>query len=208
MSIVETRHHETAHELAKAMLASPDAQSMRRGSAAPHQDALVRSILAGEILFAPLSIPVPCMDPPAVTNLKDIPPTVPLDGPIVAQLDWVEVQLVDQANQPVPHLPFRITLPNAEQRDGRLDGNGSLRCDPITSGDCFLELIDETRDGAAVLPALAPQAEPEIFEHADDDDMLADDDPAPPKVEAQGEELTDEPEGAFDDDGPFDDEED
>jgi hypothetical protein len=51
-------------------------------------------------------------------------------------LVWIEIELVDEEDQPVPGKKYRITLPNGRTVAGNLDGNGFTRHDGIPAGDC------------------------------------------------------------------------
>jgi type VI secretion system secreted protein VgrG len=50
---------------------------------------------------------------------------------------WIEIQLFDQDNKPVPGEPYKITLPDGSTiADGTLDNNGFAHVDNIDPGTC------------------------------------------------------------------------
>ncbi len=50
---------------------------------------------------------------------------------------WIEIQLVDKKNKPVPGAPYRVTLPDgATVAEGTLDEKGLARVDGIDPGTC------------------------------------------------------------------------
>ena len=65
---------------------------------------------------------------------------------------WIEIELVDEENQPVPGEKYRITLPDGESvAEGTLDEKGFARVDGIDSGTCkitFPELDKEAWEKA------------------------------------------------------------
>ena len=60
---------------------------------------------------------------------------------------WIELQLIDEADQPVASQRFEITLPDGSTRTGQTDAEGVGRVEGIhTSGICqisFTELDQE-----------------------------------------------------------------
>ena len=53
---------------------------------------------------------------------------------------WIEFQLVDQDNQPVPGEPFRVRLPDQSLVTGTLDNEGKVRFERLIAGQatiCF-----------------------------------------------------------------------
>jgi type VI secretion system secreted protein VgrG len=52
---------------------------------------------------------------------------------------WIEIQLVDEEDQPIPGELYRLTMPDGEEKEGRLDSQGSARVDEIEDpGSCTL----------------------------------------------------------------------
>jgi len=50
---------------------------------------------------------------------------------------WIEVELVDKKNKPVPGAAYRITLPDGNTvAEGTLDEKGFVRVDGIDPGTC------------------------------------------------------------------------
>lgn len=79
-------------------------------------------------------------------------PLPPLEEQLLpALLGWVEVQLCDEAGDPVAGERWQILCADGELREGVTDAHGLLRLDGIAPGICRLSWPD--RDTAAVLPA-------------------------------------------------------
>jgi hypothetical protein len=50
---------------------------------------------------------------------------------------WIEIELVDKKNKPVPGEPYRVTLPDGEKVvTGTLDEKGFARVEDIDPGTC------------------------------------------------------------------------
>jgi hypothetical protein len=49
---------------------------------------------------------------------------------------WIEIEMVDEEDEPVASEKYRITLPDDSVAEGTLDGNGFARIDGIDSGTC------------------------------------------------------------------------
>jgi hypothetical protein len=56
--------------------------------------------------------------------------------PSRARKTWIEIELVDEAGDPVPNAPYRIELPDGRTVEGRLDDNGLARHSNIDPGNC------------------------------------------------------------------------
>lgn len=59
---------------------------------------------------------------------------------------WIEVELIDEEDQPVPGEKYKIELPDGSVAEGTLDEKGLARIDGIDSGTCkitFPELDKE-----------------------------------------------------------------
>jgi hypothetical protein len=51
---------------------------------------------------------------------------------------WIELELIDDRLEPVADEPYWIRLPNAEEREGKLDANGFVRIDDLDPGTCLV----------------------------------------------------------------------
>lgn len=49
---------------------------------------------------------------------------------------WIEIELVDEGNKPVPGEAYRVTLPEGSVAEGTLDEKGFARVDGIEPGTC------------------------------------------------------------------------
>ncbi len=66
-------------------------------------------------------------------------------GP-AANKSWIEINLRDEAEQPVPGARYRIKLPDASTQEGNLDGYGHAEYYNINNGVCevsFPEIEDD-----------------------------------------------------------------
>jgi len=54
------------------------------------------------------------------------------------QACWIEVQLLDSEDQPVPREPYWMQLPDRAVREGKLNDQGSVRFDGIPCGVCLV----------------------------------------------------------------------
>ncbi len=60
---------------------------------------------------------------------------------------WIEIEMVDEENQPVPGMVYRITLPDGETvAEGTLDDKGFARVDGIEPGNCQITFPDLDQD--------------------------------------------------------------
>jgi type VI secretion system secreted protein VgrG len=51
--------------------------------------------------------------------------------------NWIEIELLDKDNKPVPGEPYRVTLPDGQTvAEGTLDDKGVARVDGIDPGSC------------------------------------------------------------------------
>ncbi len=56
---------------------------------------------------------------------------------------WIEIELVDEEDNPVPGERYRITLPDGKTlAEGRLDDKGFARVDGIDPGTCQITFPD------------------------------------------------------------------
>jgi len=84
---------------------------------------------------------------------------VPADDP--TKTSWIELELVDDAGRPVPHLRYRVIPPDGKPREGFLDERGFARLGGLDPGSCRIYFPDldgrawEPKDGGppgSVLP--------------------------------------------------------
>ena len=76
------------------------------------------------------------------------------DSPLFTQGDpakknWVEVHLVDEAQQPVPYERYRVIAPDGTTRVGFLDAQGLARVDGIDPGTCQIVFPNLDKDAWA-----------------------------------------------------------
>lgn len=54
----------------------------------------------------------------------------------IEEKSWIEIELVDEEDEPVPGEKYKITLPDGSVAQGTLDQNGFARVEGIDSGTC------------------------------------------------------------------------
>jgi len=59
---------------------------------------------------------------------------------------WIEIELVDEAGEPVPGESYEITLPDGSKATGSLDGKGFARVDGIDPGTCKVTFPNLDKD--------------------------------------------------------------
>lgn len=59
---------------------------------------------------------------------------------------WIEIELVDEEDQPVPGERYEITLPDGRVARGTLDQNGFARLEGIVQGTCQITFPELDRD--------------------------------------------------------------
>lgn len=57
-------------------------------------------------------------------------------------LDWIEIQLLDEASKPIANQAYRIKLPDGSIRSGKLDKQGLARVDDIPGGMCEVSFTE------------------------------------------------------------------
>ncbi|MEO7701851.1 MAG: hypothetical protein ABIZ04_21710, partial [Opitutus sp.] len=67
---------------------------------------------------------------------------------------WIEIELVDEDNRPVPGEAYRIELPDGSVAEGTLDDKGLARIDYIEPGEC--KITFPYLDKSAWAPHCAP----------------------------------------------------
>ena len=72
--------------------------------------------------------------PPPLAKAPPVP-VVEVDETATA---WIEVELLDQNNAPMPGERYWIQLPNDENREGELDENGLARIEGVRPGTCVV----------------------------------------------------------------------
>lgn len=59
---------------------------------------------------------------------------------------WIEIELVDEEDQPVPGEKYKITLPDGSVAKGTLDENGFARVEGIEPGTCQITFPNLDKD--------------------------------------------------------------
>ncbi len=59
---------------------------------------------------------------------------------------WIEIELIDEEDAPVPGEKYEITLPDGSVAKGTLDQNGFARVDGIDPGTCQITFPDLDKD--------------------------------------------------------------
>ncbi len=59
---------------------------------------------------------------------------------------WIEIELVDEEDEPVPGEKYEITLPDGSVAKGTLDGDGFARIDGIDPGTCQITFPSLDKD--------------------------------------------------------------
>lgn len=60
---------------------------------------------------------------------------------------WIEIELVDQDDHPIPGEPYRVTLPDGESvAEGTLDEKGLARLEGIEPGSCKITFPNQDKD--------------------------------------------------------------
>jgi hypothetical protein len=62
------------------------------------------------------------------------------------KLSWIEIELVDEENQPVPGARYRVTLPDGTADEGALDAKGFARVDGFEAGTCQVTFPELDKD--------------------------------------------------------------
>ena len=64
----------------------------------------------------------------------------------IRKTSWIEIELVDEDDQPVPGEKYKVTLPDESVATGTLDENGFARIDGIESGTCQITFPNLDKD--------------------------------------------------------------
>ena len=65
---------------------------------------------------------------------------------------WVELELLDMADQPVPHERYWIKLPDGTVREGALDALGLAFFDDLDPGQCTIRWLGRDEEAAVLEP--------------------------------------------------------
>jgi hypothetical protein len=82
----------------------------------------------------------------ASTNAAPDSPPTPVQS---CPLHWIEVQLVDQDNEPIPGARYSIVTPDDVLHEGQLDSYGFVRIDNIPAGSSTVSFPDYDRRGVS-----------------------------------------------------------
>lgn len=55
---------------------------------------------------------------------------------------WIEIEMIDEEDEPVPGMAYRITLPDGAVAEGTLDEKGFARVEGIVPGTCQITFPD------------------------------------------------------------------
>jgi len=58
------------------------------------------------------------------------------------ELSWIEIEMVDEEDEPVPGEKYRITLPDDSVAESTLDEKGFARVEGFPKGDCKVTFPD------------------------------------------------------------------
>lgn len=67
-------------------------------------------------------------------------------GPEIKPKTWIEIVLVDEADQPVAGVSYEIVLPDGSRRRGSTDAAGKVRYEGIDPGTCEFSFIKLDQD--------------------------------------------------------------
>ena len=75
-------------------------------------------------------------DPGGMDSISGEAEETELHEPDETKEHWIEIHIVDEADEPLAAEPFAITLPNGRVARGTTDKEGLARIDGIDSGNC------------------------------------------------------------------------
>ena len=78
--------------------------------------------------------------------------TSPTSGRSAVERTWVEIELLDMVDQPVPHERYWIKLPNGTVREGALDAMGLAYFDDLDPGQCTIRWLGRDEEAAVLEP--------------------------------------------------------
>ena len=64
----------------------------------------------------------------------------------IEEKSWIEIEMVDEEDEPVPGEKYKITLPDDSVAQGSLDNNGFARVDGIDPGTCKITFPELDKD--------------------------------------------------------------
>ena len=64
----------------------------------------------------------------------------------IEEKSWIEIEMVDEADNPVPGERYRITLPDESVAQGTLDEKGFARVEGIDPGTCQITFPELDKD--------------------------------------------------------------
>lgn len=62
------------------------------------------------------------------------------------ETSWIEIEMLDEADRPVPGVKYEIELPDGSVASGVLDGDGLARIDGIEPGNCRVTFPELDKD--------------------------------------------------------------
>ncbi|MBE0616897.1 MAG: hypothetical protein IH608_03065 [Proteobacteria bacterium] len=75
-----------------------------------------------------------------------VKPHKPGQGEEQGKTSWIEIELVDEEDDPVPGERYEIALPDGSVASGTLDQNGFARVDGIDPGTCQITFPELDKD--------------------------------------------------------------
>ncbi|MEX2220141.1 MAG: hypothetical protein WD749_15435 [Phycisphaerales bacterium] len=105
---------------------------------APAEPAAPTAVEAGEVSAAAATSATPEAATPESVAVKVFKPMTKQEAKEQGvKLHFIEIKLIDQDKDPVPHEPFRITMPDGSVHTGTLDKKGVARVEGIPdTGNC------------------------------------------------------------------------
>jgi len=64
----------------------------------------------------------------------------------IEEKSWIEIEMVDEEDEPVPGEKYKITLPDDSVAEGTLDGKGFARVEGIEPGTCKITFPELDKD--------------------------------------------------------------
>ena len=65
-----------------------------------------------------------------------LPASKPAEDGGEEKTSWIEFEMVDEDDQPVAGVAYKVKLPDGSETSGHLDGNGFTRIESIDPGQC------------------------------------------------------------------------